>query len=80
MTDEPAERAEARARGKTRRTTGFERREAIFDLFLSGFSHHEIAKALGTSPGAVRRIVDRAVAARRLGRARAMSACRSRAS
>ena len=68
MTDEPSssQRAEARARAKKRRTKGFERREAIFDLFLSGFSHQQIAKALGTSPGAVRRIIDRAVAERRL--------------
>jgi predicted transcriptional regulator len=68
MTDEPSpfQRAEARALAKKRRTKGFERREAIFDLFVSGFSHQQIAKALGTSAGAVRRILDSAVAARPL--------------
>ncbi|HZZ60562.1 MAG TPA: helix-turn-helix domain-containing protein [Roseiarcus sp.] len=66
MSDEPSQRAEARARTKARRTKGFGRREAIFDLFLSGFSHQQIAKALGTSAAAVRRIIDRAVAGRRL--------------
>jgi DNA-binding NarL/FixJ family response regulator len=69
MTDEPAspsQRAEARALAKKRRTKGFERREAIFDLFVSGFSHQQIAKALGVSTATVRRIVDTAVTERRL--------------
>ncbi|HZZ59668.1 MAG TPA: hypothetical protein VFE63_00645 [Roseiarcus sp.] len=66
MTDEPSGRAEARALAKKRRTKGFERRETIFDLFVSGFSHQEIARALGTSAGAVRRVIDTALAERRL--------------
>ncbi len=69
MTEEPAspsQRAEARALAKKRRTKGFERREAIFDLFVSGFSHQKIAKTLKTSTATVRRIIDCAVADRRL--------------
>ena len=69
MTEEPAppsQRAEARGLAKTRRTKGLERREAIFDLFVSGFSHQQIAKALKTSTATVRRVVDTAVAERRL--------------
>ena len=69
MTDEPAspsQRDEARAAAKRRRTKGFERREAIFGLFVSGFSHQQIAKALNASTSTVRRIVDTAVADRRL--------------
>ena len=69
MTEEPAspsQRAEARALAKKRRTKGFERREAIFDLFVSGFSHQKIATTLKTSTATVRRIIDCAVADRRL--------------
>ena len=69
MTDEPAspsQRAEARALAKKRRTKDFERREAIFDLFVSGFSHQQIATALKTSSHTVRRILDTAVTERRL--------------
>jgi hypothetical protein len=69
MAEEPAspsQRAEARALAKRRRTKGFERREAIFDLFVSGFSHQQIAKALKTCTSTVRRIIDCAVADRRL--------------
>ena len=62
----PSQRAAARAPAKKRRTKGFERREAIFDLFVSGFSHQRIAKALNTSTATVRRIIDCAVADRRL--------------
>ncbi len=69
MTEEPAppsQRAEVRAAMKRRRTKGFDRREAIFDLFVSDFSHQQIAKALNASTATVRRIVDTAVADRRL--------------
>jgi transposase len=69
MTEEPAspsQRAEVRALAKRRRTKGFERREAIFDLFVSGFSHQQIAKALKASTSTVRRVIDAAVAERRL--------------
>jgi hypothetical protein len=44
-TSSPSQRAEARALTKERRMKGFERREAIFGLFVSGFSHQQIAKA-----------------------------------
>jgi Homeodomain-like domain-containing protein len=69
MTDEPAspsKRDEARAAAKRRRTKGLDRRQAIFDLFISGFSHHQIARAFEASPSTVRRIIDTAVAERRL--------------
>ena len=48
-TASPSQRDEARAAAKRRRTKGFDRREAIFDLFVSGFSHQQIATALKTS-------------------------------
>ncbi len=69
MTEEPAspsQRDEARALAKEGRTKGFERRGAVFDLFVSGFSHQQIAKALEVSTATVRRIIDTAVAERRL--------------
>ena len=69
MTDEPASpslRAEARIAAKERQTRGFERREAIFDLFVSGFTHQQIASALKTSSHTIRRIIDTALADRRL--------------
>ncbi len=62
----PSERTEARALAKKRRTKGLERREAVFDLFVSGFSHQKIAKALTVSTATVRRTIDTAVAERRL--------------
>ena len=62
----PSQRDEARAAARRRRTKGFERREAVFELFLSGFSHQQIATALNTSSHTVRRIVNTAVADRRL--------------
>ena len=69
MTEEsasPSQRAGRGLRRSERRTKGFERREAVFDLFVSGFSHQQIATALKTSSHTVRRIIDTAVADRRL--------------
>ncbi len=69
MTEEPAppsQRAEVGAAAKRRRTKGFDQREAVFELFVSGFSHQQIAKALNASTSTVRRIVDTVVAERRL--------------
>jgi DNA-binding NarL/FixJ family response regulator len=60
MTEEPAppaQRAEVRAAAKKRRTKGLDRREAVFELFVSGFSHQQIAKALNASTSTVRRII-----------------------
>jgi hypothetical protein len=62
----PSRRDEARALAKRRRTKGLDRREAVFELFVSGFSHQQIATALNASTSTVRRIVDTAVADRRL--------------
>ena len=64
-TASPSQRDEARAAATRRRTKGLDRREAIFDLFVSGFSHQRIARALKTSPSTVRRVIDTAVAERR---------------
>ncbi len=61
----PSRRDQARAQAKNLQTKGFERREAIFDLFVSGFSHHQIAKSTDLSPSTVRRIIDTALAERR---------------
>ena len=69
MTEEPAppsQRAEVGAAAKRRRTKGFDQREPFFELFVSGFSHQQIAKALNASTSTVRRIVDTVVAERRL--------------
>ena len=68
MTDKPShsDRPEAPATGQKGRTKGRERRDVLFELVVSGYSHHEIAEAMGTSALTVRRIVDRAVAERRL--------------
>jgi DNA-binding CsgD family transcriptional regulator len=49
MTDDSSpvsERAEKRAAQKTRREKNLERENACFDLFVSGYSREEIAKAL----------------------------------
>jgi DNA-binding NarL/FixJ family response regulator len=62
----PSRRDEARAAAKRRQTKGLDRREAVFELFVSGFSHQQIATALNASTSTVRRIVDTAVADRRL--------------
>jgi transposase len=65
-TASPSLREAAQAAAKRRRTKGLERREAIFDLFVSGFSHQQIASALKTSSHTVRRVINTAVADRRL--------------
>ena len=65
-TASPSQRDDARAAARRRRTKAFDRREAIFDLFVSGFSHQQIAAALKTSSHTVRRVIDTAVAERRL--------------
>ena len=65
--DEPiSQRAEARATAQKRKTKGRRRREVVFELVVSGYSHQEIAEAMGTSARTVRRILDGAVAERRL--------------
>jgi hypothetical protein len=69
MSDEsnPAsERARKRAVGKTRREALIKRREAYFDLLVSGYSVEQIASHTKKSPSAVRRAVGQALAKRRL--------------
>lgn len=68
MTDESplSQRAQAREAAQKHRAKGRERREVLFELVISGFSHQEIAEALGTSALTVRRIVDTAITERRL--------------
>ena len=69
MADEPkptSERARKRAMAKIRRETLIERREAYFDLLVSGYSIEQIASHTKTSASAVRRAVGQALAKRRL--------------
>ena len=69
MSDEPkplSKRARKRATGKTRRELSIKRREAYFDLLVSGYSIEQIATAMTTSPATVRRVVGLALAKRRL--------------
>ena len=57
--------AQARS-GKARRARLSERREAYFDLMMSGYSVEQIAKAMSMSASAVRRAVRQAIDQRRL--------------
>jgi hypothetical protein len=69
MSDEPkspSEWARKRAAGKTRRAKLIERREAYFDLLVSGYRIEQIASHTKTSPSAVRRAVGQALAKRQL--------------
>jgi hypothetical protein len=69
MPDEPkptSERALKRANGKIRREALVKRREAYFDLLVSGYSIEDIASNTKTSTSAVRRAVGQALAKRRL--------------
>ena len=69
MTNEPSspsQRAGARAAAKARRAKRIERREAFLDLVASGYSHRQIAAAMGVSLATVRREVDKALAERPL--------------
>lgn len=59
-------RAEARAAARSRRLKRAKRREACFDLFVSGFPPHEIARAMKMSPASIRRLIDQAIRERRL--------------
>jgi hypothetical protein len=61
-----SERARKRAVGKIRREALIKRREAYFDLLVSGYSVEQIASHTKTSPSAVRRAVGQALAKRRL--------------
>jgi DNA-binding transcriptional regulator LsrR (DeoR family) len=67
MTDQPSalsQRAEAQAKAKARQAKRVERREAFFDLVASGYSHRQIATAMGVSLATVHREVDKALAER----------------
>ena len=69
MSDEPkpsSERARKRASGKTRRKVLIKRRDAYFDLLVSGYSIEQIASHTKRSASAVRRAVGQALAKRRL--------------
>jgi DNA-binding NarL/FixJ family response regulator len=61
-----SERAHKRALGKIRREALIKRREAYFDLLVSGYSIEHIASHTKTSPSAVRRAVGQALAKRQL--------------
>jgi hypothetical protein len=70
MSDEPtptSERERKRALGKIRREALIKRREAYFDLLVSGYSIEQIASHTEKSLSAVRRAVGQALAKRQLG-------------
>ena len=62
----PSARAAARAAARARARKRIERREGCFDLLASGYTPHEIAKAMKVSAATVRRMIDRAIDDRRL--------------
>jgi hypothetical protein len=67
MSDEPkppSEWARKRAAGKIRRKALIKRREAYFDLLVSGYSVEQIATSTKKSPAAVRRAIGQALAKR----------------
>ena len=69
MSDElkpTSERARKRAVGKIRREALIKRREAYFDLLVSGYGIEQVASHTKTSPSAVRRAVGQALAKRQL--------------
>ena len=69
MSDEStptSERSRERAVGKIRREVLIKRREAYFDLLVSGYSVEQIASHTEKSPSAVRRAVGQALAKRQL--------------
>src|SRR5580658_9368351 len=69
MSDDPkltSERARKRAAGKFRREALIQRREAYFDLLVSGYSIEQIACHTKMSVSAVRRAVGQALAKRQL--------------
>jgi hypothetical protein len=61
-----SQRARKRALGKTLRDISVKRREAYFDLLVSGYSVEQIASSNKKSPATVRRVVGQALAKRRL--------------
>ena len=62
----PPDREQARALARARRAEKAERREAMFELVVSGYQREQIAQKLGVSVATVRREVDRAIGQRRL--------------
>jgi transposase len=70
MPNEPkptSERARKRAAGKILRELSIKRREAFFDLLVSGYSIEQIASHTQNSLSTVRRTLGQALAKRRLG-------------
>jgi len=63
---EASGRARARQLARARRRAATQRRNGFFELMIAGFSHEHIAERFNTTPGAVRRIIDRQVEMRRL--------------
>ena len=61
-----SERARKRIVGKTRREAFIKRREAYFDLLVSGYSVEQIASHTKKIPSTVRRALGQALANRRL--------------
>jgi transposase len=65
-TKAPSERERKRAAGKIIREALIQKREAYFDLLVSGYSIEQIASHTQKSPSAVRRAVGQALAKRQL--------------
>ena len=67
MSDTPgnlSKRQRQRAATRGRRLATAERRRTLFELVVSGHSYEAIAREAGVSPSALRRDIDKAIAAR----------------
>jgi transposase-like protein len=62
--DKLTKRQRQRAATRERRVATAERRRTVFELVVSGHSYEAIARETGLSPSALRRDVDKAIAAR----------------
>ena len=63
---EASPQARKRRLAHERRQAAAKRRNDLFDLMISGFSHARIAEQFNMTPAAVRRTIDRQIAMRRL--------------
>jgi transposase-like protein len=61
-----SKRQRQREATRARRLATAERRQTMFELIVSGHSYAAIARETGLSPSALRRDVDKAIAARRI--------------
>jgi transposase-like protein len=61
-----SKRQRQREATRARRLVTAERRRTVFELVVSGYSYEAIGRETGLSPSALRRDVDKAIAARRI--------------